>query len=82
MSNKPYDKVGETYYPKVSAKKVENDEVKGAAWRAWAENGQYYYEYDAGHFSTKLRIIKISKGDFEAIKGGKISDAELAHKYG
>lgn len=82
MSNKPYDKIGKTYYPKGYTKKVENNEVKGAAWRFWAENGQYYYEYDAGHFSTKLKVAKISKDDFEAIKEGRISNTKLTHKYG
>lgn len=82
MSDKPYSKIGNTYYPRPRAQSSSDDEIKGAASRAWVENGQCYYEYDAGHFATKLKTVKISDDDFNALKVGRISDADVIRKYG
>ena len=82
MVDKPYSKFGKTYYPKPQASQTADSEIKGAASRAWVENGQCYYEYDEGHFAMKLKTAIISKEDFQALREGKISDIELNRKYG
>ncbi|WP_404401316.1 hypothetical protein [Pelagibacterium halotolerans] len=79
MTKKPYSKVGDTYYPNYHEQYVSGKEVKG---RAWAENKKFYYEYDAGHFATKIRTVEISREDFEALKEGRLSDKDLTLKYG
>ncbi|OSQ49008.1 hypothetical protein TALK_05125 [Thalassospira alkalitolerans] len=68
MVDKPYSKFGKTYYPKPQASQTADSEIKGAAWRAWVENGQCYYEYDEGHFAMKLKTAIISKEDFQGRK--------------
>jgi len=82
MNDKPYLKVGDTYYPKKRSESVFDDEIRGNYWRAWAESSKFYCEYDAGHFATDLRIIEISKEDFSLLKAGKITDTDLSRKYG
>ena len=82
MNDKPYTKVGKTYYPKPKAVQQSSSEVKGSLWRAWKEDsGRAFFEYDAGHFATKMRVVEISLDDFDRVKAGSMTDRELVLKY-
>lgn len=82
MNEKPYSKVDKTYYPKPKNLLSSEDEVKGNRWRAWKEAGKVYFEYDAGHFATEMRTVDITDGDFRLLRAGKLTDKDLANKYG
>lgn len=77
MTNKPYTKIGSTYYPIKRKEGPIGNEIRGGGWRAWTDGGQYYYEYDAGHFATKLTTIIISENDFNLLKEGKITESDI-----
>lgn len=81
MSKNPYTKIGNTYYPIKSVENPCGNEIRGGGWRAWAEKGKYYYEYDSGHFATKLRTVTISEQDFNFLKEGKITEFDINRKY-
>jgi hypothetical protein len=81
MNDKPYTKIGNTYYPKTESDEIADSEIKGSYWRAWSEDGRFFYEFDEGHFSSKFRTVEISTEDFQLLKSGKISDTDLAMKY-
>lgn len=82
MGEEKYQKIGSTYYPRSGTRVISETEVQGALWRAWMQSGKYYLEFDEGHFSTKLRIVLINEEEFNLLKEGKISDVDLARKYG
>lgn len=81
MSEKPYSKVGKTYYPKPQSLQISDDEVKGRLWRVWREGERIYFEYDAGHFATEMKIVEVTKVDFELVKAGTLTDKDLIRKY-
>lgn len=72
-------KLGKSYSPR---KPISSDsEIVGNHWRVWAEQGRYYYEYDAGHFVDKFRKIEISEEDFLLVKTRQLEGQELWRKY-
>ena len=81
MKKKPYSKVGKTYYPRPQKPVSSDTEFHGAYSRAWIEDGQYYFEYDSGHFQTKFEKVQISEDEFRELQEEKISPIELARKY-
>lgn len=81
MNDKPYSKVGDTYYPKKKNINASDEEVIGSHWRVWKQEDKYFYEYDCGHFATKFKTVEISEVDFNAIKSGDITDHDLTIKY-
>lgn len=82
MNEKPYSKFGKTYYPKSRGVDATEDKVSGNRWRAWNETGKFYFEFDAGHFATKMKIVEITEDDFGLLKMGKLTDKDLVNKYG
>lgn len=80
MTDKPYEKIGDTYYPKKNRDNL-NDEVKGAYWRAWRNGNKYFYEFDVGHFSTKFKVVEISGDDFLSLKDGRSDNSGISKKY-
>jgi len=82
MNEKPYSKVGNTYYPKPKNVETSEGEVNGNRWRAWKDVGKAYFEYDAGHFATKMNTVEITESDFGLLKLGKLTDKDLINKYG
>ncbi|MFK5998167.1 MAG: hypothetical protein QM492_08655 [Rhodobacterales bacterium] len=82
MHKKPYSKVGNTYYPKPNATEFSEDEVKGNYWRVWKDVGKVYFEYDAGHFATKIKTVEITESDFNLVKSGELTEKDLVYKYG
>ncbi|MES9963442.1 MAG: hypothetical protein ABW116_07860 [Candidatus Sedimenticola sp. 20ELBAFRAG] len=82
MSDEPYTKIGNTYYPREQKIEASDSEIKGNYWRAWSEDGRCFYEFDEGHFASKFKTVEISNDDFELLKSGGISDSDLTLKYG
>lgn len=80
MTDNPYEKIGNTYYPKKNKDNLIG-EVKGSYWRAWKEDKKFFYEFDAGHFSTKFKVIEILEEDFLSLMEGKADDLDIARKY-
>ncbi|WP_135622501.1 hypothetical protein [Solemya pervernicosa gill symbiont] len=81
MNDKPYTKIGNTYYPKEPQTEISESEIKGSYWRAWSEGEKYFYEFDEGHFASKFRTVEISCDDYQLLKSGKITDSDLTLKY-
>lgn len=79
MKDKINIEYGKTYTPKKDASV--SDELTGSYWRAWAEDGKYYYECDTGHFATKLLTVEVCKSDFELFKSGELNCADIERKY-
>ena len=52
MSDKIKIEIGKTYLPKKKASS--ENEIIGDSWKAWRQNGQYFYECDVGHFASKF----------------------------
>lgn len=71
--------IGRTYTPKNPA--CSDNEIVGNYWRVWCDGDKYFYEYDEGHFSTKFKIVQISREDFLLLKLGTITDQDLKIKY-
>lgn len=82
MNDKPYSKVGNTYYPRPMKVEVSEDEVSGNRWRAWNDTGKYYFEYDAGHFASRMKTVEITEDDFGLLKAGKLTHKDLVSIYG
>ncbi|HNG61916.1 MAG TPA: hypothetical protein PKZ52_19000 [Cellvibrionaceae bacterium] len=70
---------GKSYAPE--KKTSSNAELVGDYWRAWTEGGKYYYECDVGHFATNFSTVEIQESDFELLKSGGLSNADLERKY-
>ena len=81
MDEKPYKKIGDTYYPKSKKTKIMENEIEGIWWRAWKEGEEFFYECDAGHFSPKFETMQISEEDFQLAKVGKLTGKDLAQIY-
>ncbi len=77
MTEKPYTKIGNTYYPRYIAHGASNNEIKGSGWRAWKDGENYYYEYDAGHFATNMTTVLISEDDFNSLRDRKIAEFDI-----
>ena len=66
-------------YPK-KPKDTENEFFKNG-WSIRKENNKFYMSYISGSLQGDLRIIKISKDDFNLAKDDKITFDELCIKY-